>query len=120
MSARRREPPVRKVAPRDLRHSTPLFAALADPTRLRLLATLSTGPRFSITRLTRGLPLTRQAITKHLRVLEHSGLVRGVRHGRENLFQLHPARLATARETLDRISRQWDVALARLKAYVEE
>jgi DNA-binding transcriptional ArsR family regulator len=112
MSARRRKP--------DLRRSAPVFAALGDQTRLRLLGKLGDGTRFSIARLTRGSPLTRQAITKHLRVLERCGLVRGVRRGREKLFQLNPARLATARETLDQISQQWDRALARLKAFVEE
>src|SRR4051812_17276010 len=112
MSARRREP--------DLRRSAPVFAALGDQTRLRLLGKLGEGSGFSIARLARGSPLTRQAITKPLPVPERCGLVRGARGGRENLFQLTPSRLATARETLDQISRQWDRALARLKAFVEE
>jgi DNA-binding transcriptional ArsR family regulator len=74
----------------------------------------------SIARLTRGSALTRQAITKHLRVLQKAGLVRGVRRGRELLFRLQPRRLDEARRALDRISRQWDEALARLKTFVEK
>lgn len=98
----------------------PTFAALGDETRLRLIGKLSDGSRFSIARLTEGSTLTRQAITKHLRVLQEAGLVRGVRRGRENLFQLEPQPLDEARRALDLMSRQWDVALARLKALVEE
>jgi DNA-binding transcriptional ArsR family regulator len=74
----------------------------------------------SISRLTEGSKLTRQAITKHLRVLHDAGLVRGVRRGRENLFELEPTPLLKARRSLDRISREWDNALARLKSFVEE
>jgi DNA-binding transcriptional ArsR family regulator len=73
-----------------------------------------------IVRLTEGTPLTRQAITKHLRVLRQAGLVRAKRRGRENLFQLEPAPLEDASELLARISRHWDEALARLKAFVEQ
>jgi len=73
----------------------------------------------SITRLTEGSRVTRQAITKHLRVMEGSGLVRGTRHGRESLWQLDRRRLEDARRYLDRISRQWDDALLRLRRFVE-
>ncbi len=97
-----------------------MFAALGDTTRLNLLAKLSEGTPFSIVRLTEGSALTRQAITKHLRVLQDARLVRGVRRGRENLFELEPRRLDEARRALDGISRQWDQALARLKAFVEK
>jgi DNA-binding transcriptional ArsR family regulator len=100
--------------------SAPVFAALGDKTRLTLLAKLGGGTPFSIARLTRGSALTRQAITKHLRVLQDARLVRGVRRGRENLFELEPKRLDEARRALDGISRQWDQALARLKAFVEK
>jgi DNA-binding transcriptional ArsR family regulator len=103
-----------------MRGSASVFAALGDKTRLTLLAKLSGGTRFSIARLTKGSALTRQAITKHLRVLQDTGLVRGVRRGRENLFELEPKRLNEARRALDGISRQWDQALARLKAFVEK
>ena len=97
-----------------------MFAALGDETRLSLVATLSGGAPRSISQLTAGCNVTRQAVTKHLRVLEGAGLVRGVRRGRESLFALEPASLDAARRTLDRIAAQWDQALARLKAFVEE
>lgn len=103
-----------------LSRKAPLFAALGDGTRLTLLMKLADGSLLSITRLTEGSALTRQAITKHLRILEDAGLVRGVRRGRENLFQLEADSLREAREALDIISREWDNALARLKAFVEE
>jgi DNA-binding transcriptional ArsR family regulator len=115
MSQASREPGVR-----DLRRNAPIFAALGDETRLALLTKLSGGSRVSIARLTKGSTLTRQAITKHLRVLQDAGLVRGVRRGRENLFELEPEPLDEARRALDRISRQWDEALARLKSFVEK
>lgn len=102
-----------------LRRNAPLFAALGDETRLTLLMKLGDGALLSITRLTEGSALTRQAITKHLRILEEAGLVKGVRCGRESLFQLEPNSLKKAQEALDGISRQWDEALARLKSFVE-
>ncbi|SRR6266568_4680173 len=113
-------PASRESGVRELRRNAPIFAALGDGTRLTLLTKLSRGSRFSIARLTRGSALTRQAITKHLRVLQDAGLVRGVRRGRENLFELEPEPLDEARRALDGISRQWDEALARLKSFVEE
>ena len=102
------------------RRSAPVFAALGDQTRLTLMAKLSGGTRCSIARLTKGSALSRQAITKHLRVLQNAGLVRGIHQGRERLFALEPKRLDEARRALDDISRQWDQALARLKAFVDE
>ena len=110
----------RERAARKLRGSVPTFAALADATRLTILTRLGGGARLSITRLTDGLPLTRQAITKHLQVLREAGLVRGARRGRERLFQLDPRPLDAARRALEDVSRQWDVALASLKSWVEE
>ena len=59
-------------------------------------------------------------MTKHLRVLEAAGVVRSVRVGRESLFELEPQPLEEARTYLDQVSRQWDDALARLKAHVED
>ncbi len=97
----------------------PVFAALGDRTRLSLVAALGRGWPLSITRLTEGAAVTRQAIRKHLRVLERAGLVRGARRGRETLFRLEPAPLDEARRYLDRVSAQWDRALARLKSFVE-
>lgn len=100
--------------------TAPLFAALGDPTRLSLLAKLSREPACSISRLAHGSHLTRQAITKHLRVLEHAKIVRCVRSGRERLFKLDPQPVHELREYLDRISAEWDQALVRLKSFVED
>ena len=97
-----------------------VFAALGDQTRLSMLARLRSGTPQSISRLTIGTRLTRQAVTKHLRVLEAAGVVRSTRAGRESLFALEPKPLAEARSYLDEVSRQWDGALARLKAFVGE
>jgi DNA-binding transcriptional ArsR family regulator len=113
------EAPSRDTAVRTLRGSAPVFAALGDETRLSLVATLSAGTPRSIAQLTQGCQVTRQAITKHLRVLEEAGVVRGVRQGRENLFELAPAALVGARQALELISQQWDEALQRLKTFVE-
>ncbi len=88
--------------------------------RLQLIARLARGQPESIARLTRGSRLTRQAITKHLRVLEHAGLVRSVRAGRESRFELHPQPFKDLEQYLHFVSQQWDSALARLKAFVEE
>ena len=100
------------------RHA-PVFAALSDETRLSLLATLSAGVPCSISRLTADSKMSRQAITKHLRVLENAGLVRGEAAGRQRLFELEPKRLRELRDYLDLVSKQWDEALARLKKFVE-
>jgi DNA-binding transcriptional ArsR family regulator len=102
-----------------LKGSAPVFAALGDETRLRLVSRLSSGGPASIARLTDGSSVTRQAITKHLQVLAGAGLVRSSRRGRERLWELRPRQLAQARESLDALSRQWDEALDRLKAFVE-
>lgn len=96
-----------------------MFAALGDPTRLRLVARLSEGGPQSIKRLTRGSSRTRQAVTKHLRVLAEAGLVRGARVGRESRWELEPERLGVAYRYLDFISRRWDEALDRLQKLVE-
>jgi DNA-binding transcriptional ArsR family regulator len=100
--------------------SAPVFAALGDQTRLRLVARLCDDGPLSITRLTAGSKVTRQAITKHLRVMEGAGLVRSRRHGRESVWQLEQRRLADARHYLNLISKQWDEALGRLRDLVEE
>jgi DNA-binding transcriptional ArsR family regulator len=104
-------PPVRDAAP--------LFAALGDETRLRLLIRLSSGGPGSITQLSAKSAVTRQAITKHLRVLADAGLVRSSRRGRERVWDLEPKRLADAHAYLERISKQWDDALGRLRQFVE-
>jgi DNA-binding transcriptional ArsR family regulator len=97
-----------------------VFAAMGDETRLRLIARLARGEPESIARLTRGSRVTRQAITKHLRVLEHAGLVRSVRCGRESRYALDPRPLKNMEEYLRVVSREWDNALERLRAFVEE
>jgi DNA-binding transcriptional ArsR family regulator len=107
------------IAARQRAHA-PVFAALGDETRLSLLARLSGGRRLSISQLTEGSRLTRQAITKHLRVLENAGVVHGVRAGRESLFEFDPRTIEDAREYLDRVSAEWDRTLARLKSFVED
>ena len=97
----------------------PVFAALGDETRLALVKTLSGGQPRSISQLTAGTRMTRQAVTKHLRVLEAAGLVHAVRTGRESLFEFDPDPINEARTYLDLVSEQWDHALARLKSFVE-
>ena len=101
------------------RSAAPLFAALGDETRLQIVARLSTSGPLSITRLAEGFPMTRQAITKHLRVMEEAGLVRSIAQGRESLWQVEAARVEQARRHLDRLSARWDERLARLKRFVE-
>jgi DNA-binding transcriptional ArsR family regulator len=103
-----------------LRASAPVFAALGDETRLRLVARLGTEGPLSIARLTRGTDVTRQAVTKHLHVLADAGLALGTRQGRERLWQLDPAPLEEARRYLDLVAEQWDAALERLRAAVED
>jgi DNA-binding transcriptional ArsR family regulator len=98
----------------------PLFAALGDETRLRLIARLSLGGPMSISRLTAGAGLTRQAVTKHLHVLAAAGLVRGRRKGRESVWEVEPRQLEEARRFLSEISAQWDEALERLRSTVED
>lgn len=99
--------------------SAALFGALGDETRLRLVSRLCDDGPMSIARLTAGFAITRQAITKHLRVMEEAGLVRATRRGRESVWQLEQKRLADARRYLDQISAHWDEALGRLKRFVE-
>jgi DNA-binding transcriptional ArsR family regulator len=98
----------------------PLFAALGDEMRLRLIAVLCAGGAMSITQLTSGTEITRQAITKHLDVLAAAGLVRDVKIGRERLWEFEPEQLGEARRWLEHIGRQWDHALGKLKLAVEE
>ena len=103
-----------------VRDAAPLFAALGDETRLRLIVRLSSGGPGSITQLSEKSDVSRQAITKHLRVLSDAGLVRSTRKGREQVWDLEPRRLDDAHAYLNRISAQWDEALNRLRAFVEE
>jgi DNA-binding transcriptional ArsR family regulator len=112
--------PRSSAAAAKLRDSAPVFAALGDPTRLQVVARLCAyGPQ-SITRLSEDMDVTRQAVTKHLAALAGAGLAQPRREGREQIWQLETRRLALARQTLDQISGQWDSAIARLRAFVEE
>ena len=100
--------------------AAPLFAALGDETRLALVSRLGSSGPLSITRLTEGSSVTRQAVTKHLQVLAGAGLVRDEWRGRERLWVFEAARFAEARRCLEVISSQWDDALSRLKDFVEK
>jgi DNA-binding transcriptional ArsR family regulator len=115
MSLRRKRTPASKP----LLGCAPIFAALGDEMRLRLIAALCVGGAMSITQLTAGTDVTRQAITKHLDVLAAAGLVRDVKVGRERLWEFEPTQLDEARRSLEAIARQWDHALAKLKHAVE-
>ena len=115
MSPRRRAASANK----SLQSCAPIFAALGDEMRLRLIAALCVGGAMSITQLTSGTDITRQAITKHLEVLADAGLVRDVKVGRERLWEFEPAQLDEARRSLEVIAQQWDHALAKLKRAVE-
>ena len=99
--------------------AAPVFAALGDDTRLRLVLRLGDDGPSSIAGLTKGGALTRQAVTKHLRVLEKAGLVRSTRQGRESIWHFKRQRLADAQAWLDARSRGWDNRIDRLQALVE-
>jgi len=101
------------------RQHAAVFAALGDETRLALINTLADGEARSIAQLTVGSRLTRQAITKHLKVLEEAGIVHSARAGRESLFELDPAPMNDLGAYLARVAAQWDAVLGRLRAFVE-
>jgi len=102
------------------RHAhAPVFAALGDETRLSLVSRLCGGQPRSISQLAEGSKLTRQAITKHLRVLERAEILHSVRTGRKKLFAYDPEPVEELKKYLDLVSEQWDQALFRLKAFVE-
>jgi DNA-binding transcriptional ArsR family regulator len=117
MSTRRRRLPPKAA---QLARSAPLFAALGDETRLVIVSRLSSGEALSIVRLADGTGVTRQAVTKHLLVLAAAGLVRSERAGRERMWALEPEPLRDAQRSLESVSAQWDAALGRLKAFVED
>ncbi len=104
---------------RSTKESAALFAALGDEIRLQLVARLCHEGPLSIAGLTAGSRVTRQGITKHLRVMESARLVHSTRRGRESIWELDQRRLEEARHYLDIISKQWDAALDRLRALVE-
>lgn len=97
-----------------------LFAALGDKTRLRLVSILSGGRPHSISELTAGSRITRQAVTKHLRILERAEIVRCSQVGRERIYSFNPSTVEDLKDYLDGVFRQWDEALARLKSFVEK
>jgi DNA-binding transcriptional ArsR family regulator len=99
--------------------AAPVFAALADETRLGIVAQLCAEGPLSTARLSASAGVSRQAVTKHLTALSDAGLVESSR-GRPRLWRLEPARIDDARRSLDRIAQQWDDALGRLKAFVEK
>ena len=105
---------------RRARAAAPLFAALGDATRLQLLLRLSASGPESIARMREKSAVSRQAITKHLRVLADAGFVAGERRGREHIWRQRPRRLQEVHAQLDRISEQWEDALERLRAFVED
>jgi DNA-binding transcriptional ArsR family regulator len=106
------------VAPARKR-SAPVFAALGDATRLELVGRLIDGEPRSIAQLADGLDLTRQGVTKHLRVLQRAGIVKAKSVGRESQFSYVPEPVERARSYLETVAAQWDAAAARLKAFVE-
>lgn len=97
----------------------PIFAALGDATRLSLMSKLGEEGEQSIQSLTQSTSVTRQAVTKHLHVLERAGLVRCREHGRERHYGLAPNSLDSVRDYLEVIARHWDETLLRLKAHAE-
>ena len=108
-----------RASARPLERGAPIFAALGDETRLALVARLCRSGPTSIAGLTAGSGVTRQAVAKHLRILAGAGLVVVSRSGRESRWTLVPGRLEEARRSLDQIAQQWDMALTRLRAFVE-
>ena len=110
----------RRTAAATFETAAPVFAALGEATRLAVVARLCAEGPLSIARLSEGAGVTRQAITKHLLTLADAGLVHDTRAGRERIWELETARLEHARRCLDQISHQWDAALTRLRAFVEQ
>ena len=112
--------PTRRARALDAQAAAGLFSALGDGTRLDLLWRLSRQGPGSIAELAADAAVSRQAVTKHLKVLAAAGYVRGVRRGRQHIWRVQPRRFDDARACLDRISREWDEALARLQRFVED
>jgi DNA-binding transcriptional ArsR family regulator len=98
----------------------PFFSALGDPNRLRIVIRLCDGGPSSTSEVTEAVPVTRQAATKHLELLQSAGLVSSSRRGRERIWTLQTQTLAQASDYLDQLSHRWDAAIDRLRAYVEE
>jgi DNA-binding transcriptional ArsR family regulator len=107
------------LAAAQLKHHAEMFAALGDPTRLKLVSKLVGGEPHSISELTEGAKISRQAVTQHLKVLENVGVVRSEKRGRESLYILRPEPLEEIQKYLSVIAEQWDRSLQNLKAFVE-
>ena len=110
----------RSSAAAKLVDAVPVFSALGDPTRMGIVARLCIDGPSSTTHLSKGAGVTRQAITKHLNALGDAGLVKDSWRGRERIWELEPRRLEKARRALDQVSQDWDAAIDRLRAFVEE
>ncbi|NNF63819.1 MAG: winged helix-turn-helix transcriptional regulator [Acidimicrobiia bacterium] len=96
------------------------FWALSDPVRLEIVDRVASGSELTVTQLAAVLPMTRQAITRHVRTLEESGLLVGEREGREHRYRVNVAPLTHASGWLDSKRTAWDDALSRLAEYLEE
>ena len=105
------------MSPQEL---APIFSSLGDPTRLQLVSRLLAGKALSISRLAEGNDISRQAISKHLAVLQKSGVVQSQRNGRENLFALQSESITAAQDYLNQVAAQWDDALMRLQTFLED
>lgn len=104
----------------DLVKAAPLFAALGDPARLAMITRLSGHGPLPTVQLKQSAGVSRQAITKHLQLLENAGLLESDRVGRDRQWRIRTERFSAAREYLDQIAKQWDKRLQRLRAFVEE
>lgn len=97
----------------------PVFAALADPTRREVLRAVAGGRDLTATQVAADLPVSRQAVVKHLQVLAGAGLVTAERHGREQCFRVTPAPLDDALRWMVGVGAAWDDRLDRLRQHVE-
>jgi len=98
----------------------PLFDALGDPNRLRIVTRLCDGGPCSTSQITQVVPVSRQAATKHLLLLEAVGLVSSQRNGRERIWRMQPRPLAEASQYLTALSQRWDRAIENLRTFVED
>ena len=110
----------RSRAAAKLIEAAPVFAALGDAPRVGIVARLCVDGPSSTSHLSKGAGVTRQAVTKHLNALGEAGLVKDKWQGRERIWELEPHRLEKARRVLDQVSHEWDAAIDRLRAFVEE
>lgn len=100
--------------------AAPIFSALGEPNRLRIVTRLAQEGPQSIVNLTDSTEVSRQAVTKHLTALEEAGLVKSLKEGRERIWSLNTDKLSEAQQYLSTISKQWDDILENLRSYVED